>query len=264
MNEADRITTHIIAVTSGKGGVGKTFFTANLAAALARAGQRVLVMDADLGLANLDIILNLQPKATLHDVLNGGVELDDVILSAPCGFSVLPAGSGLAEYSRLSGELRERLRVVFDRLEGRYDCLLIDTGAGIADLVQYAASLADELVVVSTPEPTALADAYASIKVLSADRHRGRVHLVINQVRRAGEGVTLTRQLQQVVDRFLTSAEAAPPRLGFLGEIPHDAMVGETVRSRTLLLEVAPGSPVGQAITGIAGRLSRQLLASAA
>lgn len=263
MNEAGR-TTHTIAVTSGKGGVGKTFFTANVAAALARAGQRVLVMDADLGLANLDIILNLQPRATLHDVLNGGVELDDVILAAPCGFSVLPAGSGIAEYARLSGELRERMRSVLDRLEGRYDCLLIDTGAGIADLVQYAASLADELVVVSTPEPTALADAYATIKVLCADRRLSRVHLVINQVRRAGEGVTLTRQMQQVVDRFLTSAEAPSPRLGFLGEIPHDAAVAEAVRSRRLLLETAPGSPVSLAVTGIAARLARQLLATAA
>jgi flagellar biosynthesis protein FlhG len=263
MNEASR-KAHTIAVTSGKGGVGKTFLRANIAAALARAGRRVLVIDADLGLANLDIILNLQPKSTLHDVLNGVVELEDVILTAPCGFSVLPAGSGIAEYARLSGELRERMRMLLDRLGSRYDCLLIDTGAGITDLVQYAASLADELVVVTTPEPTALADAYATIKVLSADCHRSRVHLVINQVRRPGEGVTLTKQLQQVVDRFLTSAEAPPPQLGFLGEIPHDADVPAAVRSRRLLLESSPGSPVSLAITGIAGRLSRQLLASAA
>jgi flagellar biosynthesis protein FlhG len=263
MSQAAR-TTHIIAITSGKGGVGKTILTANLAAALARAGRRVLVMDADLGLANLDILLNLQPKATLHDVLGGAAALEEVIIAAPCGFSVLPAASGVAGYGQLSAALRERMGALLERVARDYDWLLIDTGAGIADLVQQAAMQADELLLVSTPEPTALADAYATIKVLSAVRRLGRVHLVINQVRRAGEGLTLTRQMQQVVDRFLASAEAPSPQLGFLGEIPHDAAVADSVRSRRLLQESAPGSAVALAISGIAGRLTRQLLASAA
>lgn len=256
--------THIIAVTSGKGGVGKTFVTANLAAALSRAGERVLVMDADLGLANLDIVLNLQPKVTLHDVLMGNSRLDDVILSVPCGFSVLPAGSGLAEYSRMTGELRDRMRQVMDDLGGRFDYLLIDTGAGIADLVLYASSLADELIVVTTPEPTSMADAYATIKVLAGHQRRSRVHLVINQVRRNGEGATLTRQLQQVVDRFLVSADVPPVRLSFLGEIPHDAMVCEAVRSRTLLLSSSPGSAVGRSVVSVASRLMRQMVVATA
>lgn len=259
--------THIIAITSGKGGVGKTFVSANLAAALVRGGHRVLVMDADLGLANLDIILNLKPKATLHEVLMGTSTLEGVILQAPGGFSVLPAGSGFAEYSRLTDELRGRLRRVLDDLGGRYDYLLLDTGAGIADVVLYAASLADEVVVVSTPEPTALADAYATIKVLAMQHHRSEVHLVLNQVRRPGEGATLTRQLQQVVDRFL-NAGAAPQQesmtLDYLGEIPYDELVPQAVRSRKLLLESAPGSAVSKAFIGIAGNLSRRLLAPAA
>lgn len=254
--------THVIAITSGKGGVGKTFVAANLAAALARAAHRVLVMDADLGLANLDIILNLnlKPKATLHEVLMGGAKLDDVILAASGGFSVLPAGSGLAEYSRLSDEMRGRLRRVLDDLGGRYDYLLLDTGAGIADVVLYAASLADEIVIVATPEPTSLADAYATIKVLAMQHQRGRVHMIMNQVRLPGEGATLTRQLQQVVDRFINT----PVKLAHLGEIPHDAMVSQAVRNRTLILESAPGSPVSRALVEIAGRLVRQLSASAA
>lgn len=257
--------THIIAITSGKGGVGKTFVSANLAAALVQGGHRVLVMDADLGLANLDIILNLKPKATLHEVLMGTGQLDEVILQAPGGFSVLPAGSGFADYSKLNDDLRARLRRVLDELGGRYDYLLLDTGAGIADVVLYAASLADEVVVVATPEPTAMADAYATIKVLAMHQQRSQVHLVINQVRRRGEGTTLTRQLQQVVDRFLNAGPGNPGiRLGYLGEIPHDELVPQAVRSRTLLLASAPGSDVAKSLIDIAGRLARRLLATAA
>ena len=255
----------ITAITSGKGGVGKTFVSANLAAALVQGGHRVLVMDADLGLANLDIILNLKPKATLHEVLMGTGQLDEVILQAPGGFSVLPAGSGFADYSKLNDDLRARLRGVLDELGGRYDYLLLDTGAGIADVVLYVASLADEVVVVATPEPTAMADAYATIKVLAMHQQRSQVHLVINQVRRRGEGTTLTRQLQQVVDRFLNAGPGNTGiRLGYLGEIPYDELVPQAVRNRTLVLATAPGSEVGKSLLDIAGRLARRLLATAA
>ena len=146
--------TRVVAVVSGKGGVGKTMVAANLAAALARAAYRVLVLDADLGLANLDIILNLTPKQTLHEVLNGSHTLDGVIMQAPGGFSVLPAGSGLSEYSRLSDDVRGRLRGIMQDIGRRYDFVLIDTGAGIADVVLYVASLADEIMLIATPEPT--------------------------------------------------------------------------------------------------------------
>jgi len=249
--------TRIIAVTSGKGGVGKTFVTANLAAALARAGARVLVMDADLGLANLDIVLNLTPKVTLHEVLMGEDRLENVILQAPGGFSVLPAGSGIGEYSRLTGEVRERLRSVLEELEVRYDCLLIDTGAGVADLVLYVASLADEILIVTNPEPTSLADAYATIKLLSMQQHRSTIELVINQVRKPGEGRTLAAQLQQVVDRFLRPPASRPVTLRYLGEIPEDAAVVQAVRKRTLLLEANPNSAAARALGEIAIALGR-------
>jgi len=256
---------HTVAITSGKGGVGKTFVAANLAAALAHDGGRVLVMDADLGLANLDIILDLKPEATLHDVLMGSRRLDEVILQAPGGFSVLPAGSGFADYSKLNDDLRRRLRGVFDELGGRYDFVLLDTGAGIADVVLYVASLADEVLVVATPEPTAMADAYAMVKVLAMQQQRSRMHMIVNQVRRQGEGLTLTRQLQQVVDRFIDAGPAGGSvKLGYLGEIPHDEGVPQAVRSRRLLMDSAPGSAAGRALTEIAGRLARRLLASAA
>ncbi|HUL93769.1 MAG TPA: MinD/ParA family protein [Burkholderiales bacterium] len=249
--------TRIIAVTSGKGGVGKTFVTANLAAALARTGARVLVMDADLGLANLDIVLNLTPKVTLHEVLTGEDRLENVILQAPGGFSVLPAGSGMAEYARLSSEVRERLRLVLQELGVRYDFLLIDTGAGVADLVLYVASLADEILVVTNPEPTSLADAYATIKLLSMQQHRNTIDLVINQVRNPGEGRTLATQLQQVIDRFLRPPASRPVSLRYLGEIPDDAAVVQAVRKRVLLLEANPESEAARALGKIAVALGQ-------
>src|SRR6185369_6320502 len=156
----------VLAVTSGKGGVGKTFFSANLAAALARRGERVLVLDADLGLANLDVVLNLHPKITLHDVFTGKASLEEAILPAPGGFSVLLAGSGLVEYSRLTPHVREQLVDIIERVAPRFDRILLDTGAGISDVVLHAISLADDVLVIATPEPTSMTDAYATIKLL--------------------------------------------------------------------------------------------------
>jgi flagellar biosynthesis protein FlhG len=174
----------ITAVTSGKGGVGKTFVSANLAAALARQGRRVLVLDADLGLANLDVMLDLAPKITLHDVFTGKSSLEDAILPAPGGFSALLAGSGMVEYSRMTPEVRDQLLRVIETVAPRYDHVILDTGAGISDVVLYSVSLADEVLVVVTPEPTSMTDAYATIKVLAATQSRTLVKLVVNQTRR--------------------------------------------------------------------------------
>src|SRR5690349_15277330 len=146
----------VTAITSGKGGVGKTFVAANLAAALARRGQRVLVLDADLGLANLDVVLNLYPKLTLHDVFTGHASLDDAIQQVGGNFSVLLAGSGMLEYSRLTPEMGDRLRALITQVRPRFDHVLLDTGAGISDVVLFTVSLADEVIVVATPEPTSL------------------------------------------------------------------------------------------------------------
>ncbi len=249
----------IMAVTSGKGGVGKTFMSANLAAALVRRGERVLVLDADLGLANLDVVLNLQPKITLHDVFTGKATIEQALLPAPGGFSVLLAGSGLVEYSRLTGEVREKLLEVIEVMAPRFDRILLDTGAGISDVVLYAVSLAADVLVVATPEPTSLTDAYATIKVLALQQQRQHIKLVVNQVSRNGEGQGVRAQLQQVVDRFVNTAQAgavAPAlKLELLGEVPTDNAVREAVQRRQLLLESLPGSAAAQAIGLLADRL---------
>ena len=249
----------VMAITSGKGGVGKTFLSANLAAALAKRGKRVLVLDADLGLANLDVVLNLFPKVTLHDVFTGKVQLDDAILVAPGGFSVLLAGSGLVEYSRLTPEVREQLLRIIATVAPRYDYILLDTGAGISDVVLYAVSLADEVLVVATPEPTSMTDAYATIKVLATQQQRRSIRLVVNQVGRIGEGRTIRGQLQLVIDRFVTPMMpegVSAPVLELIGEVPLDPTVREAVQKRRLLIEMAPGSGAARSVEGIAAKIA--------
>ena len=250
----------IIAITSGKGGVGKTFVSANLAAALTRRGQRVLVLDADLGLANLDVVLNLHPKITLHDVFTGKARLEDAIIKAPGGFSVLLAGSGMVEYSRLTPEVRNQFINVLQTLTPRFDVVLLDTGAGISDVVLFSVSLAAEVLSVATPEPTSLTDAYAAIKVLATQQKRQHLRLVVNQAARAGDGRAITSQLQQVLNRFVTTDSGRPVRLLHLGDIPADNAVREAVMRRQLLLQGAPGSPASLAVAQLANKIQATLL----
>ncbi len=250
----------VIAVTSGKGGVGKTFVSANLAAALAKRGHKVLVLDADLGLANLDVVLNLYPKTTLHDVFTGKAKLEDAILPAPGGFSVLLAGSGMVEYSRLTPEVRDEFLRIISSLVPHYDVVLLDTGAGISDVVLFAVSLASEVLMVATPEPTSLTDAYATIKVLVGQQQRQIVRVVVNQASRPGSGLTITNQLQQVLDRFVVTEPDRPIRLIHMGDIPVDPEVRQAIMRRQLLMQTTPGCPAGVAISQLARKLEESVI----
>ena len=251
-----RTRARITAVTSGKGGVGKTFVAANLAAALAQRGERVLVLDADLGLANLDVVLNLHPKITLHDVFIGKHRLEDAIVPVAGGFSVLLAGSGMVEYSRLTPEVRDQLLETIEAVTPRFDRVLLDTGAGISDVVLFTLSLAHDVLIVTTPEPTAMTDAYATIKVLVATQARRELLLAVNQTLKSGEGRTIRNQLQLVIDRFVNPGLDTPVRLEFVGELPVDPAVREAVQRRQLLLELYPGSPAAQAVLALAARVA--------
>ena len=216
----------IIAVTSGKGGVGKTFVSANLAAALTRRGYRVLVLDADLGLANLDVVLNLHPKVTLHDVFTGKAHLEDAAIDAPAAFP-----GGLA-------------------------------GPGIAAVVLVSVSLASEVLIVATPEPASRTGAYAAIKVLATQQKRQQVRLVVNQAARPGDGRAITSQLQQVLDRFVTTDTGRPMRLVHMGDIPADPSVRDAVMRRQLLMLQMPGCPAALAIAQLANKVDATLLAA--
>ncbi len=257
----------VVAIASGKGGVGKTFVAANLAAALTRRGLKVLVLDADLGLANLDVVLNLHPKITLHDVFLGKSSLDEAILKAPGGFSVILAGSGLVEYSRLTRQISDQLLSVIQELVPRYDIVLLDTGAGISEVVLFSISLASEVILVVTPEPTSLTDAYATIKVLATQQKRQQVRLIINQSQQPGDGMAITNQLQAVLNRFLGAHTASAAqarsnviRLLHLGDIPSDLSVKEAVMRRQLLFSIMPGAAASLAIGKLAGKLEAALI----
>lgn len=252
---------HIIAVTSGKGGVGKTFVSANLAAALTRHGFNVLVLDADLGLANLDVVLNLNPKVTLHDVFTGRSTLDEAILNSPGGYSVLLAGSGMIEYSRLTPEIRDQFMRTIETLRPRFDIILLDTGAGISDVVLFSVSLATEVLVVATPEPTSLTDAYAAIKVLAMQQKRQQIRLVINQAQRPGDGRAITSQLQQVLNRFVATESGEPLQLTHWGDIPLDPSVRAAVMRRQLLVQSMPGAPASLAVAQLSNKIKSALTA---
>jgi flagellar biosynthesis protein FlhG len=250
----------VMAVTSGKGGVGKTFVSANLAAALAKLGHRVLVLDADLGLANLDVVLNLYPKITLHDVFTGKAKLEEAIIRAPGGFSVLLAGSGMVEYSRLTPEVRDDFLRIMSGLVPHYDVVLLDTGAGISDVVLFAVSLASEVLVVATPEPTSLTDAYATIKVLVGQQKRQNIRMVITQTARIGDGRAITVQLQQVLDRFVPTEPGRPIKLIHMGDIPADPAVRQAIMRRQLLMQATPSCPAAMAISQLALKLEESVI----
>lgn len=250
----------VLAVTSGKGGVGKTFVSANLAAALAKLGHRVLVLDADLGLANLDVVLNLYPKITLHDVFTGKAKLEEAIVRAPGGFSVLLAGSGMVEYSRLAPEVRDDFLRIMGGLVPHYDIVLLDTGAGISDVVLFAVSLASEVIVVATPEPTSLTDAYATIKVLVGQQKRQTIRMVINQAARLGDGRAITVQLQQVLDRFVATDPTRPIKLVHMGDIPADPSVRQAIMRRQLLMQATPSCPAALAIGQLALKIEETVI----
>ncbi len=260
----------VLAVTSGKGGVGKTFFSANLAAALAKRGRTVVVLDADLGLANLDVVLNLHPKVTLHDVFSGKAGLQQALTPAPGGFSAILAGSGMVEYSRLNADTREEFKRVVAALSQHFDVVLLDTGAGISDGVLFTISLANQVLVVATPEPTSLTDAYATIKVLATQQGRKEVRLVVNQTSRVGDGRAITTQLQQVLNRFVVNpqpAAAGKPaaagtamKLIHMGDIPGDIAVRQAVMRRQLLMQTMPGCPASLALAQIAAKIEETVL----
>ncbi len=235
-----------IAVISGKGGVGKTFITANLAAALSSSGNRVLVVDADLGLANLDVILGLSPEYTIQDVLRGSHTLDKVLLPTQKGFDLIPAGSGLPDGTVLTPALAKNMESLLISLEHRYDVILFDAGAGIGDVVLFFANLAHEILLVVTPEPTSLMDSYATIKILNQYYGRREFLLVVNQANPgcpAQIGTSVVNHLQNVISRFIESDDGDSVHIHLIGSIPQDPAVPHAIMHRQLLTEANPQAP---------------------
>jgi len=235
-----------IAIISGKGGVGKSVITANLAAALSSNGRKILVFDADLVLASLDVILGVTPALTIYDALFGDRRPDEVLVSTTKGFDLIPAGSGLPEGTLFSQSLADKVRSFLVSLENRYDAILFDAGAGIGDVVLFFANLADEIVLVVTPEPTSLVDAYAAIKILHRLYGKREFLLVVNQANPASVnqiGLSIVGHLQDVISRYLQSDSDNPVQVHLIGSIPVDPAIPHAVRKRQLLSEAGPEAP---------------------
>ncbi len=242
--------TRVVAITSGKGGVGKTNVTANLALALAQRKQKVLILDADLGLANVDIAMGLLPRYNLAHVLRGDLTLEEIIVPGPLGVSVIASGSGIKELANMDDATRARLLDALAGLKGGYDYLLIDTSAGLGRNVLGFVLAADEVLVVTTPEPTAMLDAYSMIKVIFSERASAQVRLVLNMVRDEAEAREVTDKLTVLAHRFL-GATVTPA-----GFIVRDHRVGDAVREQSPLLMSYPGSPAARCIHALALRLT--------
>lgn len=237
-------------IASGKGGVGKTSFVVNLSYALSQLKQKVLIFDADLGLANVDIMLGLTPKYDIRYVLNGTFTLKEIILETEYGFAIIPAGSGAIELTQLSTEQKLLLRAQMEETFSSYDYLFFDIAAGISDNVLFFSQLADERIVLVTPEPTSMADAYAYLKVLF---QKGRVrdfHIVVNMAKDEREGKKIYSQLQYVTEKFLPGL-----RLIYLGCLLYDECVKKAIKLQIPYLKYCEDAKVSTALKEIAYKL---------
>ena len=227
----------VMCFSSGKGGVGKTSMVTNIGLAMARLGKKVMILDADLGLANVDVILGLSPRYTIKHLFSGEKTLDEIMVQGPEGIQILPSGSGVPELVNLSEGEKLTLLSEMERVESPPDVMLIDTAAGIADNVLYFNIAAMQRVVVVTPEPTSITDAYALIKVLSARHQVKDFMILVNWVKNEQEARKVYKQLAAVADRFLGLL-----RLVYIGYVPRDTAISRAVRQQKPALELYPDS----------------------
>ena len=238
----------VLAVTGGKGGVGKTNICANLAIAMSMLGRRVMLLDADLGLANIDVLLGLQPTHSLADVVTGERRLQEVIVNGPAGVRVIPGASGLSEMADLSPAQHAGIINAFSEITEDLDALLVDTAAGISESVLRFCEAANEVLVVVCDEPTSITDAYALIKVLSTERHVSRFRIITNMTHQGGDGRSLFEKLLRVSERFLQVT------LDHAGSVPYDDRVWRAVQLQTPFVTAFPTSLAAGALKKLAYR----------
>lgn len=244
--------TRVMSFTSGKGGVGKTHTVVNTAISLASQGFSVLVLDADLGLANVDVLAGITPKGTLHDVLKGRCSLDTILVEGPGGIVIIPAASGIEEIQALGASEKMVLMSEVERIAHHYDYLLIDTPAGIGSDVMYFNSAAGEVVCVITGEPTSLTDSYALVKVLSASYGEKSFWVVVNDVECEADAQAAFYALSSAVQKFLHVETR------FLGWIPSDEAVRECIMERKPLSHIRPSSKAALGISQVARTIVEQ------
>lgn len=240
-----------VAIASGKGGVGKTNVAVNLALTLSQRGKRVLLLDGDLALANVDIVLGIECHRNLHDVVTAGAPLTDVLVNVNERFQVLPASSGVLEMERLAPEQRVALARELRSLSAPYDVLLIDTAAGMTENVLFFTRLADDVLLVATPEPTAITDTYAMIKVLRTRHHVNSIALLVNQVATAAQGVEVHQALNRVLQQFFGV------ELTYAGYLFRDGALQHAVRERRPVVVSHPQALVSGSFRALAARFDQ-------
>ena len=245
-DRSGKTTTRVFAITSGKGGVGKTAVVANMAVLLARMGKRVLILDADLGLANIDVVFGLTPGHNLNHFFSGEQGLDAILTDGPEGIKILPAGSGVQRFTRLDANQKMRLLEALDAMNNDFDFVLIDTEAGISENVTYFNTAAQEILIVTTPEPTAITDAYALMKLLSNQYHEKHFNLIVNFIRNEDEALDVYRKLTMVANRYLDIS------IDYIGSIPRDKMMVDAIRKQQVLVQLYPESKTAGAFQALA------------
>lgn len=245
-----RLPVKVITVSGGKGGVGKTNVSVNMAVALAEQGKKVILFDADLGLANVDVLLGLRVKQNLAHVIAGQCSLDEVLVTGPKGIRIIPASSGTQSMTALSPMEHAGLIRAFSSMKEQADILIVDTAAGIADTVLSFARAAQDVLLVVCDEPTSITDAYALIKVLSNQHGVYRFRVLANMVRTPREAQDLFAKLVKVTERFLGNVI-----LDLVGAVPFDENVRRAVKKQKVLLEAFPGSPAALALKGLARKV---------
>jgi flagellar biosynthesis protein FlhG len=242
--------TRVISVTSGKGGVGKTNIVANLGYAFAQLGKKILILDADLGLGNLDVLLGLAPKFNLSHVILGEKSVNDIIVEGPGKMLILPASSGIQELTQLTQNQKVRMLSELDQLIGAVDILFIDTAAGISSNVMDFNVTAHEIIVVVSPEPTSITDAYALMKVLSLKYAEKCCKVIVNLAGTSQQGREIFRQLNMVTERFLDIT------LDYLGSVLFDANIIQGVKQQKLVSELYPDTKASRCFIDLAQKIS--------
>ncbi len=245
----DNKLTKIICVSSGKGGVGKTSFTVNAACALARQGKKVLLIDGDLGLANVDVVLGLNVRHTMREAIDQEQPLSRIMVEIEPGFKVLPASSGVPEMAGISYEEQALLLDALEKIIDDFDIVLLDTAAGIGDSVLWFNNWADKNIIILSPDPTSMTDAYALIKVLFSRHGRNSFNLIINNVKSKKEGRGVFNNMKNVLENFLKISPV------FLGSIPRDSEVARAIRNQRPFLASSPDSRAGRAVREISSLL---------